>query len=96
MKAELIYWHKARLQERYILEIQIYKIAKSTRYPDGVKYGLILMDPKTGKQVLMDNHHPKGPHIHVNDQEMPYQYIDEDRLIKDFREMVLINMEVKI
>lgn len=92
----MVYWHKARIHDRYILEMEIYKVAKSVRYPDGVKFGLILVDPKTGKQVLIDNHHPKGPHMHLNDQEMPYQYIDEDKLIRDFKEMVLTNMEVKI
>ena len=91
-----MYWHKARLHERYILELQIHKIAKSTRYPDGVKYGLILVDSKTNKQVLMDNHYPKGPHIHLNDKEIPYKYVDENKLIKDFRELVLNIMEVKI
>jgi len=96
MKAALVYWHKARLQERYVLEMKIYKIAKSARYPDGVKYGLILIDPKTGKRVLMDNHHPKGPHIHLNDEEISYKYVDEEKLIKDFKEAVFANMEVKI
>lgn len=92
----MVYWHKARIQGRYVLEMKIHKVAKSARYPDGVKYGLILTDHKTGKYLLMDNHHPKGPHIHLNDQEIPYRYIDEDKLIKDFKEMVLANMEVKI
>ena len=96
MKAKLVYWHKARLKERYVLEMQIHKIAVSESYPDGVKYGLILFDPKTGKRVLMDNHHPKGPHIHVNDREMPYDYLDDDKLISDFKELVLNVMEVKI
>jgi hypothetical protein len=96
MRAELVYWHKARLHERYILEMQIHRVARSTRYPDGVKYGLILVDSKTGKRVLMDNHHPKGPHMHLNDQEIFYEYIDEEKLIKDFRELVLNIMEVKI
>lgn len=44
----------------------------------------------------MDNHHPKGPHIHINDQEISYQYVNEDRLIKDFKALVMANMEVKI
>ncbi|PIR16651.1 MAG: hypothetical protein COV46_07560 [Deltaproteobacteria bacterium CG11_big_fil_rev_8_21_14_0_20_49_13] len=76
--------------------MEIYDVSKSARYPEGVKYGLILTEPKTGKQVLMDNHHPKGPHIHINDQELSYEYIDEKKLIKDFKKLVLINMEVKI
>jgi len=79
-----------------MLEMEIYDVSKSARYPEGVKYGLILTEPKTGKQVLMDNHHPKGPHIHINDQELSYEYIDEKKLIKDFKKLVLINMEVKI
>lgn len=96
IKATLVYWHKACLHGRHILEMEIYKITKSARYPDGIKYGLIFTDPKTGRYLLMDNHHPKGPHIHLNDREIPYQFIDEDELIKDFKEMVLANMGVKI
>lgn len=76
--------------------MKIHKVGRSTKYPDGVKYSLILHDLETGKRVLMDNHHPKGPHIHVNGEEIPYQFIDEERLIKDFKALVLTNMEVKI
>ncbi len=96
MKATLVYWHKARIHDRYILEMEIFKITKSAKYPEGIKYGLILTDPKTGRRVLMDNHHPKKHHIHINNQELTYEYTDEDRLIKDFKAIVLANMEVKI
>lgn len=44
----------------------------------------------------MDNHHPKGPHIHVDNAESPYRYVDEDRLIRDFRALVFESMGVKI
>lgn len=96
MVATLIYWHKARLQEGYVLEMEIHRVAKSSRYPDGVKYGLVLADLKTKHRVLMDNHHPKGPHIHLNNRELPYRYIDEERLIDDFKKLVLATMEVKL
>lgn len=96
MRAELIYWHKARLKEHYILEMKIHKVGRSFKYPEGVKYGLIFTNLKTGKKVLMDNHHPKGPHIHLDDQEIPYQYVDEEKLIKDFKTLILENMGVKI
>ena len=96
MKAALLYWHKARLQGRYILEMEIYRVGRSVRYREGVKYGLVLADPRTGKRVLMDNHHPKGPHIHLNGRDIPYAYIDEERLIKDFKTLVLEYMGVKI
>lgn len=96
MKAVLVYFHKALLQGRYVLEMKIHGVGRSKKYPDGVKYGLILVDLRSEKRVLMDNHHPKGPHIHLNDQEMPYQYMDEEKLVKDFKNFVLTHMEVKI
>lgn len=96
MKATLVYWHKARLQGRYILEMEIHKVGQSAKYRDGVRYGLILTDLKSDKRVLMDNHHPKGPHVHLNGEEIPYKYVDEERLIKDFRALVLQNMGLKI
>ena len=77
MKAKLVYWHKARLKNRYILEMKIHKISRSKKYPKGMKYGLILVDQGSGKRVLMDNHYPKGPHIHVNKTELSYHFINE-------------------
>jgi hypothetical protein len=38
--------------------------------PDGIEYGLICKDLKTGDSVLVDNHHPKCPHVHINDREI--------------------------
>jgi len=96
MKAKLVYWHKARLLGRYILEMEIHAVGKSPRYPDGVKYGLVLTDLRKGRQVLMDNHDPKGHHIHIDDREIAYRFVDEDKLIADFKELVLENMGVKI
>ncbi|MBI2339454.1 MAG: hypothetical protein HYU99_03670 [Deltaproteobacteria bacterium] len=96
MKATLVYWHKARLQGRYILEIEIHQVERSLKYRDGIKYGLILLDLQSGKRVLMDNHHPKGPHVHLNDQEVPYRYVNGEKLLKDFKELVLQNMGIKI
>ena len=96
MKATLVYWHRARLRERYLLEMKIHRVGKSERYRDGLKYGLILVDERSGRRVLMDNHHPKGPHVHVEDKERPYQYVDESRLIEDFKALVLEYMGVQI
>lgn len=80
-----------------MLEMAIHKVNRSIRYPDGVKYGLILADLRSGKRVLMDNHHPKGPHVHLHDRkEIPYTYVDEEKLITDFKALVLENMGVKI
>jgi hypothetical protein len=96
MKARLILWHKAGLQSRYILEMKIYEVAKSPKYVDGVRYSLILIDTSSGRRVLMDNHHPKGPHAHLDDRELPYAFTNEEKLIEDFKKLVMEHLEVKI
>lgn len=96
VKARLLYSHKAKIQGRYLVELTIHEVGKAARYPDGIKYGLICIDLAKGATVLMDNHHPKGPHIHIGDEELPYEYIDQDRLIDDFRQLVLERMGVKL
>jgi hypothetical protein len=96
MKATLLVWHKARIKGRYIVQLTIHQVEDSTRYPDGVKYGLICKDLKTGRQVLMDNHRPKGPHIHLNDEELDYEFRSSDALIDDFKDLVLKHLEVAL
>jgi hypothetical protein len=96
MKARLVYWHKAKLQRRYILEMKIYEVHRSAYYRDGIRYRMILIDPMTGRRVLMDNHHPKGPHVHLDSLEMPYNYIDEDQLVDDFKRWTFKHMEIEL
>lgn len=94
IKAELIYYEKEKVQGHYILEMAIYRLGRSARYPDGIKYGLIFIDTHSGRHVLMDNHHPKGPHTHLSDVEIPYQFINVDELVSDFEQYVRIHMGV--
>ena len=96
MKARELFWHKARLQDRYIVELEIHEIGDPVRYPDGIKYGLACIDLETGKKVIMDNHYPKGPHIHLDDEESSYSYTSDDRLISDFESLVFANLGVKL
>lgn len=96
MKARLKYYVKSHIQGRYIVELSIHEVGKSAKYPDGVKYGLICKDLKNGRFVLMDNHHPKGPHTHINQNEFIYDYINDDQLIEDFRKYVLKELGVKL
>ena len=44
----------------------------------------------------MDNHHPKGPHVHVNDTEFTYDYVSDDQLIEDFKMLVLKELGLKL
>lgn len=96
MKAHLRYYTKNKVQNRYVVELSIYEVGKSTNYPDGIKYGLICKDLKTGEYVLLDNHHPKGPHVHINDREFSYEYVDDEKLIEDFQMFVLQELGVKL
>lgn len=96
MRAHLRYYAKNHLHGRYVIELSIHEVGHSVKYPDGIKYGLICKDLKTGKQVLMDNHHPKGPHIHINDKEIGYEYVNDEKLIEDFQKLVLREIGVKL
>ncbi len=96
MKARIRYYQKNNLQGRYVVEFSIHEVGVSQKYPDGIKYGLICKDLKTGHYVLMDNHHPKGPHIHINDKEFYYEYVNDERLLEDFQTWVLKELGVKL
>lgn len=67
-----------------------------SRYKTGLKYSLIFIEPKTNKRVLMDNHHPKTPHVHLDTIEFNYEYVDIKTLIKDFRNFVFKHFGEKI
>jgi hypothetical protein len=45
---------------------------------------------------LMDNHHPKGPHIHIDDDELPYEFLGLDQLVTDFRRLINEHMGVQL
>lgn len=96
IKATLIFWHKARIREHCILDLKIHEVEKSKKYPDGVRYRLICKDLKSGRQVLMDNHHPKGHHVHLDDVETVYEYRGSDKLIEDFEKFMLKHLEVEL
>lgn len=96
MKATLIRHEKFIVRRRYIVEISVHQVQKSEKYKDGLKWGLICVDQVTGQRVLMDNHHPKGPHIHIDDAELPYDFRGLDQLVVDFRRLITEHMGVKI
>ena len=96
MKANLVRHEKFIVRRRYIVEISVHQVPRSERYRDGLKWGLICVDQITGRKVLMDNHHPKGPHVHVDDEELPYDFSGLDQLVSDFRLMIMEHMGVQI
>jgi hypothetical protein len=74
----------------------VHEVLNSKQYPDALKWGLICNDRVSGKKVLMDNHHPKGPHFHIDDDEFPYEFTDLDELVDDFRRIINEHLGVQI
>ena len=73
MSSQIVLWEKLKIKNRFILEMKIYRVTVTTKYPMGVRYSLFFSNTQTKDRVLMDNHFPKGPHIHLNDQEIEYK-----------------------
>jgi hypothetical protein len=96
MKAVLVRHEKFVVRRRYTIEITVHQVPRNIKYPDGLKWGLICVDRVSGKLVLMDNHHPKGPHIHIDKQELPYQFLGLDELVRDFRKLVTEHLGVQL
>lgn len=96
MKANLRFYSKDFHEGRYIVELSVHDVGVSEKYPDGVKYGLICFDQETEEFVLFDNHHPKGPHIHIDGKELSYEYVDDESLLNDFATAVFEKFGVRI
>ena len=94
--AVLIRHEKFIVRRRYLVELTVHQVPKSDRYEHGFKWGMVCVDRISGKRVLMDNHHPKGPHVHIDDAEVGYECCGLDRLVDDFRRMVSQHMGVQI
>lgn len=96
MKAVLVRHEKFWVRRRFLIEIEVHEVPRTNKYPDGLKWGLICMDRMGSKRVLMDNHHPKGPHIHLDDEELEYEFKSLDKLVEDFRKLIREHMGVTI
>ena len=78
------------------MEIKVHEAVKDSNYPEGFKYSLIVIDPKSGKKVLMDNHRPKSHHYHLNDVEYQYHFKGIDELFDDFTKLAQKHLKVRI
>ncbi len=67
----------------------IWSVPRSARQPDGIRYRLvyILREDET-PAVLYDNHHPKGHHKHLGPVQLPYDFVNVEKLIEDFQKDV--------
>jgi hypothetical protein len=75
--------------------MSLHEVSDIKRYPRGVKYGLICIDSKTGRKEL-DNHHPKADHVHLDENEISYEFTTPEALVIDFKKLVLEHFGVKL
>lgn len=92
MKARLVF-HEKRLvwslsrNAAGVAEIKVWEVPRSERYPSGRKFSLFLIFQ--GKVLVgVDNHDPKGPHVHLDRGERPFHYADDEQLLNDFWDLV--------
>jgi hypothetical protein len=60
-------------------------VARHAHYPEGVRYRLAFI--RSGEDtpaLLYGNHHPKGHHRHLGDDEQPYRFVTAAQLADDF------------
>ena len=88
--AKLLLREKSIYGDGSIMDLVVWGIPESEKYPDAVRYRLAFI-ARGGERpaVLYDNHYPKGHHKHIGKDEMPYHYRDIETLFKDFDDDVL-------
>lgn len=95
-ESKLVFYLKHEIEKKFIMELKIYQVFEDERYPEGVKYSLVFIEPKTKKRVLMDNHTPKGHHYHLDALEFNNIYTNDEALIEKFKQLVFAHMGVKL
>ena len=84
MDATLITRFKDVAEDGSIVELVIWSLPKPIP-PCQHRYKYRLVYIVEGRRVIgFDNERGKGDHIHRNNRELPYRFIDVDRLIEDF------------
>ncbi len=85
MAASLVFHEKIIQGDGSIVEMKIWRVSKTAKYPEGYRYSLFLV--KEGKVLVgYDNHHPKGHHRHHGDKQEPYLFMNIEKLVHDFSE----------
>ncbi len=83
-RAKSILQTKVVLHNGVIVEMKIWKIPKGDQYPQGYKYSLYAV--YNGRVLVgYDNHHPKGHHRHIENQELSYHFSTIENLRNDFK-----------
>jgi hypothetical protein len=68
-KATLILHQKLEISERFKVELKVFLVDCSEKFPEGIKVSFALLDVfENVLRLLIDNHEPFGFHVH---EELP-------------------------
>src|SRR2546429_1619620 len=85
-RATVILREKVIDEEGNIVELTIWRVPVTSRAPEGVRYRLAFVRAaETTPAVLYDNHHPKGPHRHVEGRGRTIPLRGMYKLLVDFQ-----------
>lgn len=70
-----------------ILEVVVWQVGVSKDYPEGIKFRAWFSEKGTTIFGL-DNHKPKGPHLHIREIEIGYVFRGTDSLMEDVTAMI--------
>ncbi len=92
MPSELVFHEKIILKHRDperqgIFEFVVWEVEKSKGYPEGLKYRAWLSE-RDETIFGFDNHKPKGPHLHIGEQEVGYVFRGLKALKEDIIAMI--------
>jgi len=84
MKAAKLFHDKATLPDGSIVEMTIWRLAKSDpERPHGLKYSLYY--GRAGERLVgYDNKRGKGEHKHIAGREQRYRFVSVEQLVADF------------
>jgi hypothetical protein len=88
MKAQLITRFKNVTPDGGVIELVVWKVPEPVPPTEhGYKYRAVYA--LNGVRVVgFDNERGKGDHCHLDDHELPYEFVSVDKLVEDFIDAV--------
>jgi hypothetical protein len=83
MSARLLFYRKQIQSEKELIEMKVWEVPRSRRYPEGIKYSLVYI--REGQRAVgYDNAEGKGHHRHCGKDQQKYAFEGVDILVRDF------------
>lgn len=84
-KAKLVAKDRIEFANGFVAEFVVWELPdKTLDRPHGYKYRLYYGDNEGNCLVRYDNEAGKGGHKHIGEKELPYPFVNIDKLFRDF------------